>query len=135
MGLKATLNALVASTTASGIAVYGSTLTVQAGGRLNVSIKIGPSLIQDPTQSTTSALVHLQRRMKSRSSDDAAIWRDVESWSILAADGLDAGSENITTQPEPETVDYRIGCKEDNFYGAANSGLFLRIGSGHGEVK
>jgi hypothetical protein len=133
MAKKATINTAINSAVATSTAVWGSTLMVHANGRLNVSIKIGGSLIQDPTLSTCSALVHLQRRFGGPDSEEQSIWRDVESWAILAADALDAGSENITTNPEPETCEYRIGVKAHNFYEVG--ALFLRVGSYHGEVK
>ena len=86
--------------------IYTSTITVQGFQRLNVSLRIG-SAVSAPAVSAASCKVVLQRLLPG--DETANIWRDVQSWSVAAADGMNGGSENITAQPEPETCQYRAG--------------------------
>lgn len=105
--------------------VFTSELIVQGHQRLNASIKIGQSFVADPTASTFSGIITLQRQLPG-SDADANVWRDVNSWSIVASDGLDAAQENITANGEPETVKYRLGCKTTDFFAG---GAFGRLGT------
>ena len=74
--------------------------------------------------STCSAMITLQRQMPEEMGGD--FWHDVEEWQILAADGEDGSSQNISDNPEPETVSYRVGIKTGEY----ETGLALvRIGT------
>ena len=90
--------------TASGI--YTSTLPVQGFQRVNVSLRIG-SAVSAPAVSAASCTVVLQRLLPG--DESANIWRDVQTWAVTTADGMGGGSENITSQPEPESCQYRAG--------------------------
>jgi len=118
--------------------VFTSALTVQGYQRLNIGIVVG-SIVSDMLSleagvaisavlSTASCSITLQRQMREEMGSDVwCAWHDVEDWSILAADGEAASSENITAFPEPETCRYRIGTKA----GAYESGaLIVRLGTG-----
>lgn len=105
--------------------VFTSEIVVQGHQRVNVSIKIGQSFIVDPTASTFSGIITLQRQLPG-SDAAASVWRDVQDWSIVASDGLDAAQENITANGEPETVKYRLGTKSGNFFAG---GAFGRLGT------
>jgi hypothetical protein len=108
-------------------AMFTSGLKVQGHQRLNVGITIGSNVSSLPAISAYSGIVTLQRRF---GDDVDGLWRDVQDWAILAADGLDGGQENITTQPEPETLEYRIGVKSGEGDNSAPSGLlYLRLGT------
>ena len=91
--------------------VWTSTLFVQAHQRLNVGIAIGSveANLSTPVISTFSGIITLQRNLPN---DPDGFWRDVEEWSILAADALDGASENITVNGEPESCQYRLGIKD-----------------------
>jgi hypothetical protein len=88
---------------------WTSTLIVHGQGRVNVSIRVG-SAVQSPAVSAASMIVTLQRMLFGED-----FWRDVQEWSVVSSDGI-LSEENITTQPEPETCEYRIGCDADDFY-------------------
>lgn len=114
-----TLNTLIASSP-----VFTSELVVQGHQRVNVSIRPGVSagaLIQDPVNSTVSAIFTLRRKLPG---DD--IWRAVQEWSVVAADGLDAEIEVITSNEEAETVQYQLGTIEDDYFAG---GAFVRLGT------
>lgn len=116
---KKTINTLIASSP-----VFTSELVVQGHQRVNVSIRPGASaetLIQDPVNSTVSAIFTLQRKLPG---DD--IWRAVQDWSVVAADGLDAETEVITSNPEPETASYRLGTEAGDYFAG---GAFVRLGT------
>lgn len=106
--------------------VWTSELIVQGYQRLNVSIRIGSVDVSTASivLSTFSGLIRLQRQMFG---DDSGVWRDVQTWAIVAGDALDAAVETITTTPEPETCTYRLGCDTGDYYsvGAAN----VRLGT------
>lgn len=114
---------------------WTSVIAVQGYQRLNVGIKIG-SAVSDILSaasfsatlsgivSTCSCVFTLQRRMPEEQEDYH--WRDVAEWSVLAADGEDASSENITDKPEPETVEYRLGVKTGDYESGT---ALLRIGT------
>jgi len=114
---------------------FGSVITVQPGGRVNIGILIG-SQVSDimsaagfsaafsAPNSRMSGTITLQRRMKEE--DASYHWRDVQSWSVTLAQGEGASSENITSYPEPELAEYRIGIKTGDY----ESGVGLaRIGT------
>lgn len=95
--------------------VRTSEINVQAGQRINVGIWIG-SVISGPTLSAASATVVLERRLNYLSgasapieNSDAQFWRVVNTWTVQAANGLDDNVEVITTSPEPENCQYRLG--------------------------
>lgn len=106
--------------------VFTSALVVQGHQKLNVSIRIGSVGVSTASivLSTFSGIIRLQRQFID---DDSGVWRDVQTWAVAAASALDGGSENITTNGEPETVTYRLGCDTGDFYsvGAAN----VRLGT------
>lgn len=106
--------------------VFTSEITVQAGQHVNVGIWIG-SAVSSPTVSAASATVVLQRRMNYLSSaSDGLFWRDVQEWAVVAGNGLADNVEMITTLPEPETCEYRLGVTSVD----VGPGQ-LRVGSGH----
>ena len=117
--MENTINTLIASSP-----VFTSELVVQGHQHVNVSIRPGASageLIQDPVNSTVSAIFTLQRKLPG---DE--IWRSVQDWSVVTADGLDAEIEVITSNPEPETVLYQLGTIEDDYFAGA---AFVRLGT------
>jgi len=111
----------------TGSAMWTSALRVQAKQRINIGILIG-SFVSDMLSayafsttisgmvSTLSASIILQRRMRedtnqlSGTGDADWAWRDVEDWTVLSTSGASASEENISTTPEPEPCEYRIGC-------------------------
>ncbi len=105
--------------------VFTSELVVQGHQRLNVSIRPGTSFVADPTLSVVSAVFTLQRQLPG-SDADASIWRDVNSWTVTEAVGIDGQSENITTNGEPETCKYRVGAKAGDW---TSGSAFLRLGT------
>jgi hypothetical protein len=108
-------------------AVFTSVLDIQGHQHVNIGIQVG-SNVSLPAISALSADITLQRHMQD---DPADVWRDVQTWSILAASALDGGIEDITLKYEPESVEYRIGCKTGKFYSnAAPSGIAtVRLGT------
>ncbi len=111
---------------ANAAGVFTSALPVNAYGRFNISIKVGLSFITDPTASTFSGDITLQRQFQDNSDPGASIWRDVQSWSVLAADALGGGVEAVRATREPEGANYRLGIKTGEYY--AVGGCFLRLG-------
>lgn len=122
--------------------VFTSALRVQAYQRVNIEIVIGsqvsdilswaaPSAALSAPASTCSAVITLQRRMRELTGFTSAAayhwtWRDIDEWAVVVADKEDASVEEITTQPEPEPAEYRIGIKTGDF----QSGVALaRIGT------
>jgi hypothetical protein len=114
---------------------FTSAITVQAGKRVNIGIVVGTQIsdiLSTATFSTTisqltsvfSGTVTLQRRMSDET--ESYHWRDVSSWTISSGGGGIGGSENITANPEPETVEYRAGIKTTNYTGGVGH---LRIGT------
>jgi len=126
---KATITLLTASND------FGSIITVQPGGRVNIGILIG-SQVSDimsaaafsaafsAPNSRMSADITLQRRMKEE--DAPYHWRDVQAWSVTLAQGEGASSENITSSPEPELCEYRIGVKLADYQSGVG---IVRIGT------
>ena len=109
--------------------MFTSGLIVQGHQRLNIGITVG-SFVSAPVISNFSGIVTLQRQFSDDLGVDPDIWRDVQDWDIIAADGLDAAEENITALEEPETVTYRIGVKSGEGDNSAPSGLlYLRLGT------
>ena len=101
--------------------MWTSDLIVQGHQRINVSIRPGTSDVQDPTLSVFSADIRLQRKLPGDS-----LYRDVQSWSVVQADGLEGGQEVITASPEPETAIYRLGAAAGEYYAGAG---FVRLGT------
>ena len=97
---------------------FTSIINVQAGRHVNVGIKVGVEISDILSAATFSAaisqltsvfsgIVTLQRRMNNETADYE--WRNVEEWTISSSAAGEGGSENITVNPEPETVQYRAG--------------------------
>jgi hypothetical protein len=123
--------------------VFTSVIKVQAFQRLNIGIIIG-SKVSDILSArafsaaisavvgTLSASITLQRRMREDMGQASTLtgadwtWRDVDDWSVLAATGENASEENITTTQEPETCEYRIGCKSGEYQ---TGEALLRLGT------
>jgi len=122
---------------------FTSLIRVQAGHRINIGVFVGNSLDflaadSGAVNSTASMSLTLQRKMPGdvigasvASWDTAGIgpggWRDVESWSLLAADGYDASFEIITDKDEPESgTMYRIGTKIDAW---ESGSVYVRLGT------
>ena len=103
--------------------VFTSAINVQGHQRINVSIRPGTSLVTDPTLSVVSATFTLQRQLPG---DPTDVWRGVQDWAVTNADGLEGEIEVITTSPEPETAQYRLGVKEGNYDSGA---AWVRLGT------
>jgi len=124
--------------------IFTSAIRVQAGCRLNIGVLVcGNSLDFESTPAGANSLASmslvLQRKLPGDTQDSATAswdtegvgnlgWRDVESWSILQADGYDASFELITDKPEPETCMYRIGARDGMYSGGVGS-LYVRLGT------
>ena len=93
---------------------FTDAIKIPAGSRVNVSIKSG-NLV---------ATIVLQRQFLEM--EEGSTWRDVNSWDITAAS---ADQEFITSNPEPETVKYQLGCKTGG-YTSGSAGV--RLGSWQG---
>ena len=114
---------------------FTSIIEVQARQRVNIGITVGTQIsdilsaaafsaaISELT-SVFSGTVTLQRRMNNETADYE--WRDVAEWVIASSGGGEGGSENITVEPEAETVQYRAGTKETEYTGGV---AHLRIGT------
>jgi len=63
--------------------------------------------------SNCSAVITVQRQNREEMGGD--FWHDVESWSIVAVDGEESCSENISDKGEPEVCWYRLGIKKDDY--------------------
>ena len=123
--INRTINTLINSAAAQ----YCSALTVQAGQRLNISIRPGASLVSDPTLSVVSAVFVLQRKLSPANGETVEddLYRDVQSWAVALADLLAGGTtESITSNPEPETCEYRLGVKANEW---ASGAAFVRLGT------
>lgn len=90
-------------------------IRIPAGSHVNVSIKSG-NLV---------ATIVLQRQFL-ESEEGSSTWRDVDSWDVTAASD---DQEFITSNAEPETVKYRIGCKTGEY---TSGGAGVRLGSWQG---
>ena len=86
---------------------WTSELTIQAHKRGNVCLWIGSidASYVSVNASQMSAIIWLQRKLPG---DD--VWRVVQEWVIVVGDGQEGNIESVTTQPEPETCIYRLGC-------------------------
>lgn len=119
---------------------FTSALTVYPYQRVNVGIMIGsqvsdilsagafsdvvPGTVISAVLSTASMSITLQRQYPEEAG--GSFWHDVSTWSVTAAEGEAASSENISDKAEPELVIYRVGIKT----GAYENGLALvRIGT------
>ena len=114
---------------------FTSVINVQAGRRVNIGIIVGTQISDilsaalfsatiSQLNSVFSGTITLQRRMPDERADYH--WRDVEDWVVNSSGGGEGGLENITSSPEPETVDYRAGVKTSDFSGGV---AHLRIGT------
>jgi len=122
MSEKRSINTLVNSD-----AIWTSTILVQAGHRINACIWIGSlasaALITTPLLSTASMSLALQRRLPG---DSEYQWRDVKQWSVILTQALTANAEYMTPDPEPETTEVRMGCKEGSYESGT---VYVRVGT------
>lgn len=114
---------------------FTSEIVVQAGRRVNIGIVVGTQISDilsaasfsaaiSQLTSVFSGTVTLQRRMNNETASYE--WRDVSEWVINSSGAGIGGSENITAQPEPETVSYRAGIKTTDYTGGVGH---VRIGT------
>jgi len=116
---------------------WTSAITVQAGHRVNIGIRVSDAISDILSAAAFSAaisginsffsgIITLQRRMPEENEDYH--WRDVAEWTISSAAVGEGGSENITTSPEPETAEYRAGTGKhaDDYVGGV---AHVRIGT------
>lgn len=95
---------------------FTDAIKIPAGSHVNVSIK--------PISSPIMTIV-LQRQFLDMEEGSSA-WRDVDSWDVTAASD---DKEFITSNAEPETVKYRLGCETGSY---TSGSLGVRLGSWQG---
>jgi hypothetical protein len=100
--------------------MWCSEIILQGNQFLDISIRPGTSFVQDPTLSGVSAVFTLQRQLPGDS-----IWRDLSFYSLLSVSGIGAAIELASNWSVAETVTYRLGCKNGEYY---SGDAWVRLG-------